>query len=60
MRAILSKAIQEKGLKKKYIAERLGIDPRRLSELINGKRRITRETEIQIAAVLRDLRPNRV
>ena len=49
----LNKAIEESGLKQRYIAEKTGISEQALSAMLNGRQKIDVETFFAIAVVLR-------
>ena len=48
----LSKAIDESGLKQKFIADKIGISEQAISAMLNGRQKIEVETFFAIAVVL--------
>ena len=50
--AILSKLIDEKGIKRTYLAERVGISPASMSALLHGRKKFTADLALQIGKVL--------
>ena len=48
----LSQAIDESGLKQKFIAEKVGISEQTISAMLNGRQKIDVETFFAIAVVL--------
>ena len=48
----LADAIDESGLKQKYIAEKAGISEQALSAMLNGRQKIDVETFFAVAVVL--------
>lgn len=55
----LSSAINESGLKQKYVAEKAGISEQALSAMLNGRQKIDVDTFFAIAVVLR-LTPDQI
>jgi addiction module HigA family antidote len=49
---ILKDEIEASGLKKNFVAEKLGIRPNHLSELFKGKRNVTAELALKIEEAL--------
>lgn len=49
----LGRAIDESGLKQKYIAEKVGVSEQVLSGMLNGRQKIDIDTFFAIAVVLR-------
>ena len=49
---ILKDEIEDRGLKKNYVARKLGIKPSHLSDLFRGKRNISAELALQLENVL--------
>lgn len=48
----INEMILESGIKKKYIAKKLELDPNTLSRYISGERRIPLETAVELADLL--------
>lgn len=48
----LNKAIEQRGIKQKFIAEKTGVSEQALSAMLNGKQKIDVETFFAIAGVL--------
>lgn len=48
----INEMINKSGLKKKYVADQLGINPVTLSNYIYGKRKIPLETAVELADLL--------
>lgn len=55
----LSKAIQQSGMKQKFIAEKAGISEQALSAMLNGRQKIDVDTFFAIATLLR-LTPDQI
>jgi DNA-binding Xre family transcriptional regulator len=52
MRLKINEMILNNGIKKGYIAKKLGINPVTLSKYISGERRIPLETAVELAEIL--------
>ena len=48
----LNKAIEQRGIKQKFIAEKTGVSEQALSAMLNGRQKIDVETFFAIAGVL--------
>lgn len=48
----LRKAIDQKGLKRKYVATRIGIGPSYLGQILNGSRKLSTDVAIKASQVL--------
>ena len=49
---ILSKLIDDKGIKRTYLAKKVGISPSSMSALLHGNKRFTADLDLQIGKVL--------
>ena len=49
---ILSKLIDDKGIKRAYLAKKVGISPSSMSALLHGNKRFTADLALQIGKVL--------
>ena len=48
----LNKAIQESGVRKNFLAQKVGITPQKLSLIISGQKAATSEEKIKLAEAL--------
>lgn len=49
---ILQKIIEERGIKKNYVAEEIGISPSSMSALLHGNKKFTADIAIRLGKVL--------
>lgn len=49
---ILSKEIEDRGLKRKYVAEKIGVSPNYFSQMMGGSRPLSTDVAIRAAQVL--------
>lgn len=51
-RKILKKLISERGIKKNYLADKIGISPQSMSNLLSGKLKFTADLAIKLGKAL--------